>query len=433
MNSEAIEKIKDVSHPLQNPADLDPLIEDIGSARVVLLGEASHGTHEYYTWRTMISKRLIEEKNFNFIAVEGDWPDCYNVNRYIKGYKDAHGSAREVLEKFTRWPTWMWGNWEAAALTEWLHSFNTDLSKGKKIGFYGLDVYSLWESMEAVIEYLSKEDRDAMQTAKEALKCFEPYKDEDGISYARFTSLVPKSCENEVIKLLREITLKREQYNTDPEAVFSTEQNALIVVNAEKYYRTMVSRNDSSWNVRDRHMMETLNRLLEFHGKRSKAIIWAHNTHVGDAAATDMKDAGMINIGELAREELGRKKVYITGFGSYTGTVIAGEEWGAPMQEMEVPEAVSNSFESILHEAVNDDRIILMKDLKENKFFKNYIKHRAIGVVYHPHRESWGNYVPSLLTERYDAFIYIDESSALHPMGIKPYDREIPETFPWGV
>jgi erythromycin esterase len=433
MNTDIINLLKDISHPLQNPADLDPLIDEIGNAKIVLLGEASHGTHEFYTWRTMISKRLIEEKDFRFIAVEGDWPDCYLVNRYIKGYSDPGNSASEVLKNFTRWPTWMWGNWEIAALTEWLHSYNHDLSKIKKIGFFGLDVYSLWESMEAIMKYLSKKDKAALKTAEEAFNCFEPYKYDDGISYARYTSLVPGTCEEEVMELLREIKLKRAQYNTDPEEVLSAVQNATVAVNAEKYYRSMLQGNDESWNIRDRHMMQTLKNLLDHHGREAKGIVWAHNTHVGDARATDMKDAGMINIGQLAREEFGRTNVFIAGFSSYTGTVLAGERWGAPSMEMEMPEAVSKSIEALLHEAGEYDKILLMIDLRNEKLFKDYIRNRAIGVVYNPKRESWGNYVPSIIPERYDALLFIDESSALHPMGIKPHGEEVPETYPWGV
>ncbi len=421
------------STELHNIKDLDKLMDAIGDARFVLLGEASHGTHEYYTWRTQISKRLIAEKGFSFIAVEGDWPDCYRVNRYVKNYNDSGKSAFEVLHAFNRWPTWMWANWEVVALAEWLQKHNQNLPRNQKAGFYGLDVYSLWESLEAIMNYLGKVDKAAMETAMKAFRCFEPYSDEEGQSYARATLMVPVSCEGEVISLLREIRRKIAQYNTDHETVFSTEQNALVAVNAEKYYRTMVKGGPGSWNVRDRHMMDTLNRLMEYHGSKAKAIVWEHNTHIGDARATDMAAEGMVNVGQLVREQHGENKTFAVGFGCYNGSVIAGLNWGDAIREMEVPPAVAGSWESLLHQCGANDRIVFMNNEMKQKFGDTKIGHRAIGVVYHPQYEHRGNYVPSNVPNRYDAFIYIDKTKALHPLHIKSDIHQIPETYPFGV
>ena len=240
-------------HLLNSTKDLDALIDDIGDRRIVMLGESSHGTHEYYTWRTAISKRLIQEKGFSFIAVEGDWPDCYKINRYIKGYKDAGDTIKDVLMNFDRWPTWMWANWEVAALAEWLKEFNQSLSNDKKTGFYGLDVYSLWDSMYAMMDYLEKEDPQTAQTVKKAIQCFEPFQENEQM-YARY-SLTEHSCRDKVLALLKEIRTKARFLDGDREAGFNTEQNALIAVNAEKYYTAMMSFDNESWNVRDRHMM----------------------------------------------------------------------------------------------------------------------------------------------------------------------------------
>ncbi len=431
---EVIEAIKQGSYPLESKADLDPLFDRIADARIVMLGESSHGTHEYYQWRTNITRKLVEEKGFNFIAVEGDWPDCYRLNRYVKGYDTDNKGIFDVLHSFDRWPTWMWANREIMALAGWMQQHNKKLSANNKVGFYGLDVYSLWESMSSIMQYLKKTDPAALKVAEEAFHCFEPYKKDEGHSYARATLLVPEACQQEVVQLLKEIQTKLPQYNTDHENVFSTEQNALVTVNAEKYYRAMIMGGPHSWNVRDRHMADTLERLLKFHGNNSKAVVWAHNTHIGDARATDMADEGMINIGELARTQHHEKGVVLVGFGSYKGTVTAGRNWGAPMQTMTMPEAMDGSWEYFLHKASAKNKLLLMDDfIRNDSMMENHIGHRAIGVVYHPQYEKYGNYVPTILPLRYDAFIYLEETSALFPVHMKPDGNLTPETYPFGV
>jgi len=323
----------------------------------------------------------------------------------------------------------MWANWEVAALAEWLREYNNGKSGDRKVGFYGLDVYSLWDSMYAMMDYLQKEDPQAAQSVRKAIKCFEPF-EEDEQAYARY-SLTEHSCRDHVLALLKEIRMKAQFLDGDREAGFNTEQNALIAVNAENYYRSMMSFNDDSWNVRDTHMMETLDRLMKFHGKGAKGIVWEHNTHIGDARATDMRRAGMVNIGQLAREQYGINQVYLVGFGSYQGSVIAGEEWGAPMEEMNVPEAREGSVEYLLHHESTQDRYLLFNSEDIRKQYDESIRHRAIGVVYDPDRERYGNYVPSVMASRYDAFVYLDQTSALHPLHLAPNTEKVPETYPF--
>jgi erythromycin esterase-like protein len=397
-----------------------------------MLGEASHGTHDYYVWRSHITRRLITEKGFSFIAVEGDWPDCYHVNRFIKGYTGA-GNAADVLKQFNRWPTWMWANWEIASLAAWLQLHNAAQEDRRKTGFYGLDVYSLWESMEAILQYLEEVDPSAVETARKAFRCFEPYRGDEGQGYAYATRMVPGLCESAVINLLGEIQRKRPGYDSDFESAFSAEQNALTAVNAERFYRAMLQGRAESWNVRDSHMQETLERLMDLHGPEAKAIVWAHNTHIGDASATDMADAGMYNIGELARDKYGDKNVFLVGFGSSEGTVIAGRDWGAPMEVMQVPPGREGSWERLLHEAGGGNKLLLTEDLSRGPLADHKVDHRAIGVVYHPAREAYGNYVPSLVTRRYDAFLHIERTTALHPLHNHTDGHQMPDTYPFSL
>lgn len=431
---EILRCLKQRSYPLHTMGNLEPLLQKIGSARIVMLGEASHGTHEYYRCRSYITQRLIREKGFNLIAVEGDWPDSFQVNRYIRGWEHPPKGAFDILRQFNRWPTWLWANWETVALAEWLRKHNDSLPDEEKTGFYGLDVYSLWESMEAIMAYLEKKDPESMQLAEQAYACFEPYRHGNGQQYAKSVGLVPAPCENDVVNLLHEIRKKIPSYNHNSENAFSTEQNALIAVGAEKYYRAMIRGGPHSWNVRDRHMADTLERLLDFHGPSSKIIVWAHNTHIGDARATNMASEGMFNLGELARVHLSDLGVVLVGFGSYQGTVMAGRRWGAPMQKVGMPPAREGSWEQLLHETGGENRLLLMDELADKDIFlEQPFDHRAIGVVYNPQYEPFSNYVPSILPLRYDAFVYFDETNALHPLHIRPDAQLIPETYPFGV
>ena len=412
-------------------AHIDRLLDEIGDAQYVMVGEASHGTHEYYTWRAEISKALIEKKGFSFVAVEGDWPDCYRVNRYVKNYPESGDKAFDVLHAFNRWPTWMWANWEVVAFVEWLRKFNDKKPSGKKVGFYGLDVYSLWESLDAIIDFLDHEDPRTKQVAMHAVECFEPYSADEGQSYAKATLMVPSLCEDEVVDLLSSIRKNMATYEKDPEEAMNVEWNAQVIVNAERYYRAMVHAGPESWNIRDHHMTDTLDRLVRFYGKKAKAIIWEHNTHIGDARATDMAEEGMVNVGQLVKEKHADRGVYAIGFGSYKGTVTAGKQWGDDIRTMAIPEALPGSWEYMLHQSQSGDRIIFMTDEMKRRLHRK-IGHRAIGVVYRPQYEYLGNYVPSQIPERYDAFIYLDTTSALHPLHIKPDGHQMPDTYPFG-
>jgi erythromycin esterase len=422
--------------PLSDPSDLDPLIERIGDATYVLLGEATHGTSEFYEWRAALSRRLIEERGFSFVGVEGDWPDCYRVNRYVKSYLDSGDTARDVLHAFERWPTWMWANREVAEFAEWLRDHNRRLSPERQAGFYGLDVYSLWESMHAVVGYLESVDPALARAARAAYGCFEPYA-EDAQQYARATAIVPTTCEREAVAVLGALRRKATEYSEDGrDAFFNAEQNALVAKNAELYYRTMVRGGPTSWNVRDSHMVETLERLMVHHGPTAKAIVWEHNTHIGDARFTDMARGGMFNVGQLVRQEHDADDVALVGFGTHRGTVVAGEEWGAPMRRMRVPPAREGSFEHALHVSDAGDMLLLFNGTDDGGItgLEEPIGHRAIGVVYDPRHEHWGNYVPTIVPRRYDAFIHIEETvgvDALHmPVLV---DGEPPETFPSGM
>jgi erythromycin esterase-like protein len=438
-------ELRQRARPLRQASDLAPLVERIGDARYVLLGEASHGTSEYYTWRTELSKRLIREKDFSFIAVEGDWPDCYRVNRYEKSYPDSGARARDVLHAFERWPTWMWANEEIVELVEWMRQYNEKrrLVDDRKLGFYGLDVYSLWDSMRAVVEYLERIDPQLATGAKRAYRCFEPF-GEDEQEYARATYLVPTSCEDEAVSVLRTLRGRAPEYIQDGrEAYFNAEQNAFVAQNAERYYRTMVRGGSQSWNVRDHHMVDTLERLMAHHRQfnpDAKAIVWEHNTHIGDARFTNMATAGMVNVGQLVRQAHDEDGVVLVGFGSHRGTVIAGDEWGAPMQRMHVPDARPESFEDVMHEAMAADSdasgaaLLIFDDADDGGVvgLDEPIAHRAIGVVYDPRGEHWGNYVPTVIPRRYDAFVFIDETHALSPLHVPVRVGEVPETFPSG-
>ena len=448
---------------LESPKNIDFLLDRIGDAEYVLLGEASHGTSEFYKWRSEISKRLIKEKGFSFIAVEGDWPDCYKVNKYVKGNSEIYKTARELLHSFNRWPTWMWANIEMIELVEWLKEYNKNAGDGEdhKVGFYGLDLYSLWESMEEIIQYLKRVDPLLLKDAIKAYNCFEPYNKEVE-AYARATAFVPKNCEKEVIDMLvalrsRHATLDKNHQNK--EEYFNAEQNAIIVKDAENYYRTMIRGDVNSWNLRDTHMMDTLERLVTFHSnngsnnKRTKSIVWAHNTHIGDARFTDMSPSGMINIGQLVREKKGVQNTVLIGFSTFEGTVIAAKEWGARMEIMNVPKALEDSWDHFLHnldeeetDNENRDKTIvferdsylnnLLQKVKDNAIYDEHYEtrgQRAIGVVYNPQYEKYGNYVPTILPLRYDALLFIDVSNALYPLHIKQVeDKDLPDTFPRG-
>src|SRR3954451_9973891 len=320
------DEVTGLAVPLSDPGDVDVLLDRVGDARVVMLGEASHGTHEFYTWRGSIHRRLVEEKGFSFVAVEGDWPDCDRVDRSVRGRPAAPVDPREALLAFERWPTWMWANEEVVDFTRWLRARNSIVDESCRAGFHGLDVYSLWESLREILTYLREHDPRQVPAALAAYRCFETYGG-DAQRYGWATRMVAVSCEAEVLDLL--VRLRRQAAGGGA-GRFGAWQNAEVVAGAERYYRAMMSGGRQSWNVRDRHMDDTLDRLLRHYGPAAKAVVWAHNTHVGDARATDMAEAGDVTIGQLARERYGTDQVVLVGFGTHRGTVVAGDAWGTP-------------------------------------------------------------------------------------------------------
>lgn len=402
------------AQPFRSVEELTPLLDAIGNAKFVLLGEATHGTAEFYTWRAALTKRLIAEKGFSLIAVEGDWPACQQVNRYIKGFTGKEKKPSEVLQAFTRWPTWMWANEEIADLVSWLKAHNQ--ASSQKVGFYGIDVYSLWESMEEVLHYLTETDPSGgdVELAKKAFSCFEPFNREPE-NYAVTAVDFSKACVEEVSRLLASIRSNEDIYKDDHEKDLNLKINALVTKNAEDYYRAMVQSGEMSWNIRDEHMVEAINEIRDYHGSDAKIIIWEHNTHIGDASATDMKNEGMTNVGQILREQNRVEDVYAIGFGTHSGTVIAAPSWGEPAEKMTVPPATPNTWEDLLHRTGAFNKFLLFHS--ENfALFDRWVGHRAIGVVYNPEHEAYGNYVPSKMSQRYDAFVFIDHTHALNPL-----------------
>lgn len=410
----------------KKPNDLHSLAESVKNKRVVMLGESTHGTAEFYEIRAELSKLLIENYGFNFIAVEGDWPDAYRLNQYIK--KGEGESAREVLKRIHRWPTWMWANEHIADLAEWM--------KHKNAGFFGLDVYSLFQSMDEVVRYLKENDPELAKEVQKRYSCFEPF-ESDEISYAKSLIKYPAGCKAEVLSNLQEmLKLRIKKITEDDDELFSSQQNALIVSNAEAYYRAMIGTEDNSWNVRDTHMMETLNRLLERHGEGAKAIVWAHNTHIGDYRATDMADAGYVNLGGLARQSYGKENVALVGFSTFHGTVMASHAWGGVEEIMTVPAAAESSYEFQFHKAAiqagASQYFLLFTNGSHPQLLKK-LGHRAIGVVYDPSRELKSNYVPTELANRYDAFVYVDLTHPLQSLHTGYLKGDVPETWPTGM
>jgi erythromycin esterase-like protein len=414
-----------IARPLHDAGDLDVLLDRAAGARVVLIGEASHGTHEFYTWRDALTRRLIEERGFDLVAVEGDWPDCARVDAAVRGAPGAPADPRAALLAYERWPTWMWANEEVVDFARWVRQHNE--RNGRQVGFHGLDLYSLWESLHEVLVWLREHDPAGVPAALEAYRCLEPFH-EDPNAYAYATRFADHSCQAAVVRMLVELRGRD----------LTGWQNAEVVAGAEHYYRAMTQGGPKSWNVRDRHFDETLDRLLRHHeknaGRPARAVVWAHNTHVGDARATDQTAHGEVTLGELVRERYGPENVVLVGFGSHHGTVVAGRTWGAPMELMGVPPARRGSLEDVLHAEAPPQSLFVFPPLHDRpELLVDEIGHRAIGVVYRPERDSWGNYVPTVLGDRYDAFVWIDEAHALRPLHTLKVDRREPETYPSGM
>ena len=344
-DAQILEKLKNVAVPFNEEA-YKLLLKKIGDAQIVLLGEATHGTHEFYAIRAEISKRLIKEKKFNVIAIEGDWPDAYQVNRYI--HKEFYSSARDAVSSFDRFPTWMWQNVPIVDLVEWLHNHN--MQHENKVYFYGMDLYSLYRSIEIIIVYLERIDPKLAQEARQQYACLEQFnQDPQRYAYEVFSKL-RKSCEEKVIAELKKIEtldwLFAQNKKTTVQNAFYITQNARVVKNSEAYYRSLFLNEVNNWNLRDAHMMETLQEIIKHHeklGQNPKIIIWAHNSHIGNAAATQMSMRGEFNIGQLAKEKYGMN-AYNLGFTTYNGTVTAASNWHAPVERKRVARCVARQL-----------------------------------------------------------------------------------------
>jgi len=435
--------VREAAHPLTGSStDYDSLFELIGDARFVLLGEASHGTHEFYRERARITQRLIRDKGFNAIAAEADWPDAYRVNRYVQG-DNTDSDAVQALSGFKRFPAWMWRNADVLDFIGWLRTHNDSLDQAKRVGFYGLDLYSLHASMERVLQYLDGVDANAAQRARLRYACFDNFGDDpQTYGYAAGLGLRP-SCENEAVSQLIDLQHSSLRYaHMDGlialERFFDAEQNARVVKDAEEYYRTMFHESVSSWNLRDQHMVETLEALreqLDLRHSPAKMVIWAHNSHVGDARATQMGRAGEWNIGQLVREGYGDQCRNI-GFTTYSGTVTASSGWDSPAERKQVRPARSDSYEGLLHQASIP---AFWLNLKNGSPVANGLRdpmlERAIGVVYVPASELASHYFRASLSDQFDAIIHFDQTRAVEPL--EPIGDsgagEPAETFPTGI
>jgi erythromycin esterase len=422
-NHDIILDIQELARSLLSASDLDPIVNQIGTSRFVGLGEASHGTHEFYQWRATLSQRLIEEHGFTWIGVEGDWPDCWRINQWVRGLDNQNLNSRQLLARCDRWPTWMWANDDVADFLTWLREHNARRPRSLQVGFYGLDIYSLWDSLDQIINWLTDNAPDAVGSAMQAWRCFVPYA-EDPHKYAWSTRLVPKTCETEVVALLVEmqrqsaarlLSITPTENSHEDADTFDALQNAEVVAGAEHYYRSMMRGDRESWNIRDIHMADTVDRLAAHLGPASKGLLWEHNTHIGDARATDMSGDGLVNVGELLRIRHSAEGVSLVGFASHRGSVLAADAWGSPERVLPVPESRRPSHESFLHDALGANAVLAFGDDRSRPWLSTVLGHRAIGVVYHPDREA-GNYVSTRMGGRYDALLWFEETTALRPL-----------------
>jgi len=437
-----IRAIRENAHAVTDSRrDYEPLMELVGNSRFTLLGEASHGTHDFYHTRAQITQWLIKEKGYSAVAVEADWPDAHRVNRYVQGRSDD-ADAVEALGSFKRFPTWMWRNTDVVEFVAWLREYNDDLPEGsRKVGFYGLDLYSLHASARAVLDFLDKVDPEAAQRARYRYACFEHFgEDTQAYGYAARFGL-SKSCEDEVVNQLVEMQkraadLANRDGHLDPDAFFIAEQNARLVANAERYYRSMFESQIGSWNLRDQHMVETLDALVNHLGARSaKVALWAHNSHLGDARATQMGASGELNVGQLVRQRHGEDTVLV-GFTTHTGTVTAASNWDGPAERKRVRAALSGSYESLFHAAgVSNFLLILRGATWLSGVLNQEMLERAIGVIYLPESERVSHYFQARLANQFDALIHLDETRAVEPLErTSQWEAgEFPETYPFAV
>ena len=428
-----VKRISDAAEPFGSidTVDLVPLLERIGDARLVLLGEATHGTSEFYRMRERISRELIVKKGFRFIAIEGDWPDAARVDHYVRHleYPPSEWTA------FARFPTWMWRNNEVRDFVNWLREHNAATKHEARVAFHGLDLYSLYVSIRSVLNYLDQVDPEAAKVARQRYGCLTPWQgDPATYGHAALTGSY-RTCEPHVVRALKELLEKRVAYTEhDGERFFDAVQNARLVTNAERYYRIMYYGSRASWNLRDEHMFTTLKNLLAFYGTGSKTIVWAHNSHVGDSAATEMALRGEHNIGHLCRQEFGGS-AYLVGFGTNSGTVAAASDWDGPMEIKKVQPALPKSYERLCHASGHPRFMLGLRNRAELTSAQGLGKpqlERAIGVVYRPETERASHYFQAILPRQFDEYVWFDNTRA-----VTPFDTAelvgLPDTYPFGL
>jgi erythromycin esterase-like protein len=421
-------------------AGMEPLLEAIGDARLVLIGEATHGTAEFYRIRAELTRALIARKHFNLVAVEADWPDAYRVNRWVR-HAASESDAQSALSDFTRFPRWMWRNRDVVAFIQWLRTHNASRAVDARVGFYGLDLYSLHASIEAVLTYLQKVDPSGAERARYRYGCFEDFgEDTQAYGYAANVGL-SRSCEDDVLAQLVELQRRAADYagrdgHVAADEYFFAEQNARLVRNAEQYYRSMFAGRVESWNLRDSHMMETLEALRRHTQQTSgsaRVVVWAHNSHLGDARATDMGDMGELNLGQLVRQSHG-SHAFLIGFTTHDGTVTAASNWDQPAHRKRVRPSLAGSYERLFHDAGIDRFLLLLREGAVREALRDRRLERAIGVIYRPQSERLSHYFRARLPEQFDAVLHIDRTEALEPLESWAHDEgDVPETYPSGL
>lgn len=427
---EIVDEINKRAHPFSSIKEypIDKLLERIGDAQVVLLGEASHGTSEFYLTRQEITKALIEKKGFNFVCAEADWSDAEQINAYVKNQQ-----TQKDWIPFTRFPQWMWKNKEVLNFVEWLKEYNA-LNKNKT-GFYGLDLYGLENSIELVINYLEGIDGDLANLAKSRYACIRPYMTDPAVYGKMVVSHQLESCEKEVLKMLVDLLKNKNKLNHSPE-YFYAYQNANVVVDAERYYKAMYYGSAESWNLRDFHMFYTLKSLLSYFGPQTKAIVWAHNSHIGNALATEMYSRGEINIGHLCKEHFGDKSYHI-GFGTHTGTVAAAHNWGNAMNVIKVSNSLPKSYENLCHKTQIDSFTLPLREKFSGQKLRELLSapklERAIGVIYRPETERQSHYFQAVLPSQFDEYIFYNESQAVTPITQTNVSPKLLESHPFGI
>jgi erythromycin esterase len=394
-------------YKLEAEQDLDILISEIGDASVVLLGESTHGTHEFYTWRTALTKKLILEKGFDFMAIEGDWTDAFKINKLMRERTHDSSEIIEALKLFDRWPQSMWGNYEIAGLLQWINNYNLS-GKETKIGFYGLDIYSFWEWTQ---QHPNTKDDNLLNLINKTRDFFAVYNN-DALKYGASSSQIKNKGHDLVNQLFNKTMQHSNSKQPADERGFVLYQQGWLTMNGEKYFRTMRDDRVKAINLRDQHMAESIKRLLKFHGPGAKAVVWLHNGHAGDIRYSSPGTAGYTSVAEILKKDLGGEKVFSVGFGTYKGKVLAGYTWNAPVLEQIVLPAKEGSWESLLHRQNNANKLMLSRELKNNPRLNKWIEFRSIGAVY----SGAALYTTSIIPERFDAFVFIDSTTALRPI-----------------